>query len=96
MHSVARGKAINRNLPIAYVERYFDELPGTAEVHSGWVLADVAEAFFPLSSLDETTVRRAHALLAREDLDSSLRRRVVDTTDELEHRLAVVRAFREA
>ena len=35
-------------------------------------------------------------LLARDDLDSSLRRRVVDTTDELERRLAVVRAYREA
>ena len=89
-------RAGQEELLAPYVERYFDELPGTAEVHSGWVLADVAEAFFPLSSLDETTVRRAHALLAREDLDSSLRRRVVDTTDELEHRLAVVRAFREA
>ena len=76
-----------------YVARYFDELPGTAEVHSGWVLADVAEAFFPLTSLDDATLERARALIARPDLDSSLRRRVVDTTDELEHRLAVRRAF---
>ena len=76
-----------------YVARYFDELPGTAQVHSGWVLADVAEAFFPLTSLRPETVERAHALAASAGLDVSLRRRVVDTADELEHRLAVVRTF---
>ena len=52
-------RAGQEELLAPYVERYFDELPGTAEVHSGWVLADVAEAFFPLSSLDEATVHRA-------------------------------------
>ncbi len=86
-------RAGQEHLTDPYVGRYFDELPGTAQAHSGWVLADVAEAFFPLTSLDDTTVARAHELIARPDLDASLRRRVVDTTDELEHRLAVTRTF---
>ncbi len=42
-----------------YVERYFAELPATAEVRSGWVLALAAEAFFPLSHADEHTLALA-------------------------------------
>ena len=48
-----------------YVERYFAELPATAEVRSGWVLALAAEAFFPLSHADEHTLALATALLCR-------------------------------
>ncbi len=86
-------RAGQEELLAPYVERYFEELPGTAEVHSGWVLADVAEAFFPLTALEDATLDRARALVEHPGLDPSLRRRVVDTTDELAHRLAVRRAF---
>ena len=76
-----------------YVDRYFDELPGREKVFSGWVLADVAEWFFPTTSLRDDTLAKAESLAARDDLDPSLRRRVADATDELRRRIAVRRAF---
>ncbi len=80
-------------LTAPYVARYFDELPATVDVRSGWVLAEAAEAFFPLGALSEDTLARARALLARQDLDPSLRRRLVDQADELVRRLAVRAAY---
>ncbi len=76
-----------------YVDRYFAELPGTADVRSGWLLADAAEHFFPITALSEETLRKAKALSDLEGLDGSMRRRVVDRTDELERRLAIRRAY---
>ncbi|MEV7429352.1 aminopeptidase N [Nocardioides sp. NPDC092400] len=67
-----------------YVERYFADLPGTAAVRSGWVLADAAEAFFPVTALDRPTLDRARALLADDSLDVSLRRRLDECADRLE------------
>jgi aminopeptidase N len=81
------------DLTDAYVERYFsalDELPG---VHAGWVLGQVASAFFPMTALSGSTLAAARAVLGRSDLDTTLRRRLVDDTDELERRLAVVAAY---
>ena len=76
-----------------YVERYFVDVPGTVDVRSGWSLADVAAAFYPSTALSEETVAHSHALMALADLDPSIRRRVVDLTDDLERRLAVRRAY---
>jgi aminopeptidase N len=76
-----------------YVGRYFEELPGTVQARSGWLLADAAQAFFPVTSLSEQTRERSAALIGLEGLDVSLRRRLVDLTDELERKLAVRRAF---
>ncbi|WP_238473664.1 ERAP1-like C-terminal domain-containing protein [Nocardioides cavernaquae] len=76
-----------------YVERYFatlGELPG---VHAGWVLGQVASAFFPMTSLSRSTLARANAALATSGLDATVRRRLVDDTDELSRRLAVVAAY---
>ncbi|WP_182523327.1 aminopeptidase N [Nocardioides dongkuii] len=82
-----------RELTEPYVERYFADLPGTAAVRSGWVLAEAAEAFFPATSLEQTTVDRATALAARPDLDPSVRRRLLDATDRLQRMLAVRSAY---
>ena len=76
-----------------YVARYFEELPGTTAVREGWVLGDVANSFFPLTSVEEETLRMAHDLLTRDDLEGPLRRSVVDMTDELERMLAIRRRF---
>ena len=76
-----------------YVERYFDELPGTVQARSGWLLADAAQAFFPVTSLSERTRDARRRADRPEGLDLSLRRRLVDLTDELERKLAVRRAF---
>ena len=76
-----------------YVARYFDELPATAQVRTGWMLGDAALAFYPRSAIADDTVEQARALLARADLDPVLRRSVIDETDDLERRLAVVKEF---
>jgi aminopeptidase N len=81
-------------LTAAYVDRFFADLPGTVEKRSGWLLADAAESFFPMTSLSDETLARARALSDDETLDLSLRRRLVDDADELAHRLAIRRAYR--
>jgi aminopeptidase N len=72
-----------------YVERYFTDLPGTAEVRTGWVLAEAARDFFPRLAVDRATVDRAQGLAGRESIDPSLRRALVDSADDL---LRAVRA----
>ncbi len=76
-----------------YVERYFADLPGTAEVRSGWVLALSAGSFFPRTSVDTATLDRARTLLAGDVLEPAVQRRVIDAVDDLERQLAVRRAF---
>ncbi len=81
------------HLTEAYVDRYFADLPGTVEIRSGWVLAEAAAWFFPVTSLTEETLARAHALIDLEGLDLPIRRRVVDLADELARRLAIRAAY---
>ncbi|MEO5664166.1 MAG: aminopeptidase N [Nocardioides sp.] len=77
------------SLTEAYVDRFFDDLPGTASRRSGWLLADAACWFFPLTSLDDETVDRAEALARVENLDASLCRQLRIMADELRRRIAV-------
>jgi aminopeptidase N len=70
-----------------YVERFFADLPDTTAHRSGWVLADAACWFFPLTSHDPATVRLAHGLAGDETLDLSLRRQLRVMADELQRRL---------
>ena len=51
------------------------------------------QVFYPRWSDTEETVARAHALLARDDVDTTIRRELVDETWDLERRLAIRRAF---
>ncbi|RYP87072.1 aminopeptidase N [Nocardioides guangzhouensis] len=77
------------SLTAPYVERYFAELPGAPSVHSGWMLGDVTEAFFPITALDPSTVVRANEVIEADGLDLTIRRNLVDATDELRRRIAV-------
>jgi aminopeptidase N len=86
-------RAGQEELTAPYAERYVAELPGTATVRSGWLLADAAQAFFPITALDDGTLAAVRGLAEQEGLDASLRRSVVDMGDELARRLAVRRAF---
>jgi aminopeptidase N len=94
---VAAGQGLWRggqeSLTDPYVDRYFAELPGTAKVRSGWVLAEAAEAFFPVTSLSDATLAKAEELAADPDLDGPLRRRLADAADALRRQLAVRAAF---
>ena len=80
-------------LTAPYVDRYFDELPATVEVRSGWVLADATECFFPVTSLAQETLDRALHLAADPALDRSVRRRLGDAADDLARRLAIRTAY---
>ena len=76
-----------------YVARYFDELPATTGVRSGAMLALATNVFYPRWSMTEETVARAHTLLEGDDVDTTIRRELVDETWDLERRLAARRAF---
>jgi aminopeptidase N len=76
-------------LTSAYVDRFFEDLPGTASRRSGWLLADAACWFFPLTSLTDETVARAEELAGDESLDHSLRRQLAIMADELRRRIVV-------
>ncbi|WP_067441838.1 aminopeptidase N [Nocardioides jensenii] len=82
-----------QELTAPYVDRYLAELPGAAAVHSGWVLGDVTKYFFPLTALSSETLGQADVLLERADLDLTVRRNLIDMTDELRRRLAIRTAF---
>ncbi len=70
-----------------YVERYFAEVPGIASVYQGWVLPDVAEAFFPFTAFDEA-LEPAREVIGRDGLDKSLARRLTECLDLLERSVA--------
>ena len=76
-----------------YVDRYFDELPGTVDVRQGWVLGDAAQSFFPITSLTDKTLARAREIVDTDGLDPALRRAVIDRTDDLARRIAVRQAY---
>ncbi len=76
-----------------YVARYFDELPGAADTHSGWVLGEVTESFFPASAVRADVLERARAVLALPDLDPTVRRRLSDCADDLRRQLAIREAY---
>jgi aminopeptidase N len=89
-------QAGQEELTAPYVDRYFADLPGTASRRSGWVLADAAEWFFPLTALSSRTVDQALALAGNDDLDLSLRRRAAVTADEMRRRLVIVERYSRA
>jgi aminopeptidase N len=76
-----------------YVDRYFTALGDLPGVHAGWVLGQVTSAFFPMTSVNGSTLEQANAALATGGLDATVRRRLVDDADELARRLAIVAAY---
>ncbi len=76
----------HEHLTSPYVERFFADLPETTSHRTGWVLADAACWFFPITSRDPATVARAERLAGDESLDTSLRRQLRVMADELQRR----------
>jgi aminopeptidase N len=66
---------------------------GTAKVRSGWMLADAARDFFPHLAAAPAAGAAAERVLADEALDLSLRRALVDSTDDLRRDLRVRDTF---
>jgi aminopeptidase N len=75
----------------AYVERYFTDMPAVARWRTPQVLIAAASAAYPRFAVEPRTVAAAEELLARPDVPPTLRRIVVDLTDEL-HRALRARA----
>jgi aminopeptidase N len=75
-----------------YVGRYFDDLPATAHIRSGFLLGLATGYFYPRWAVAEDTLARAQEVLAT-DVDSTIRRALVDETWGLERRVAVRRRF---
>jgi aminopeptidase N len=76
-----------------YVERYFAELPGVTKAHSGWVLGDVTEVFFPGTAERPQVLERARTVLDQPGLDRVVHRRLSDCVDDLRRKLAIREAF---
>ncbi|GAB2757132.1 aminopeptidase N [Nocardioides salsibiostraticola] len=76
-----------------YVARYIQELPATAEVRSGWVLALTAESFFPRTAATAEAVAALETLLEPDVLVPAVARRVADQLDDLRRRCLVRATF---
>ena len=66
-----------------YLDRYFAEVAGTVELRSGWMLAEAARLFFPWTAVRRSTLDASERVLDDQTLDPSLRRTLVDRTDDL-------------
>jgi aminopeptidase N len=76
-----------------YVDRYFAEIAQTAGLRNGWVVARVAGLAYPQTAVSPSTLEQSDVLLARSDLDSGIRRSVVDAADDLRRALTSRQRF---
>ena len=72
-----------------YVDRYFTEMPATGAIRQGWVVAEAVGDAYPAYAVRRQTLAEARRLIDDPSVDSSVRRRVVDATDDLRRALAV-------
>jgi aminopeptidase N len=71
----------------SYVERYFDELPKTTAIRSGWVVQLSVEAAFPTYAVEQRTLDLAATVAADESAAPGVRRGVVDRADQVRRAL---------
>ena len=74
-------------LTAAYVSRYFAEMPGMMEIRTGMGAERVAVAAYPRYAVHPETREYAAGLLATPDLNSILRRTVIDEDDDMRRAL---------
>jgi aminopeptidase N len=77
----------------AYVGRYFDEIVTATHRRTRFVAQKIAELAFPRFAVAHATRDAVAALLARDDLVSALRRKVVDADDDLRRALVAREAI---
>ena len=70
-------------LTAPYVQRFFDEIRGVATMRGDVVLDVLIRFLYPRFAATQQTLDWAGALLARDDVTVSLRRRITDSTDDL-------------
>ncbi|HKC28541.1 MAG TPA: ERAP1-like C-terminal domain-containing protein, partial [Jatrophihabitans sp.] len=79
-----------------FVQRYFADIPQTAGLRSGWVVARIASLAYPWTAVDPATLEWTEQLLADDNLDRQLRRSVIDAADDLRRALQARLAFEVA
>ncbi|MGH3481004.1 MAG: aminopeptidase N [Nocardioidaceae bacterium] len=72
-----------------YVDRYFDDIPATAALRSGIVVAQTASLAFPKYAVSHRTLQLAETSLSGASFGPGLRRSVADRVDDLRQALAV-------
>ncbi|MDX6241639.1 MAG: aminopeptidase, partial [Kribbellaceae bacterium] len=76
-----------------YVDRYFAEIGGTAELRSGMAVSITAGKAFPRYDVEERVVALAEQLASDEKVAPGIRRTVADMADDLRRAVAVRAAF---
>jgi aminopeptidase N len=79
-------------LTAAYVDRYFEEIPASTELRTGWVVGEMSRLAYPRYAVSAETVDLAEAVMG-DDLATGVRRSIADRTDDLQRALAVRRRF---
>ena len=72
-----------------YVPRFFAEVPATARLRSGWVVAETVRTAFPAHAVDSATLSLAAGVVADMNVDAAARREVADTADTLRRALRI-------
>jgi aminopeptidase N len=70
-----------------YVERYFEELPKTTAIRSGWVVQLSVEAAFPTYAVEQRTLDLAAAAAADSSAAPGVRRGIIDCADRVRRAL---------
>ncbi len=70
-------------LTAPFVARYFDEVPKTASIRTGWIVEQTAALGYPRFAVDSSMIALADACLSDEALDTGVRRSISDETDDL-------------
>jgi aminopeptidase N len=67
-----------------FVARYFAEIDATARLRSGGMVVEfLASLAYPWTAVDDRTLAETEQLLARDDLNTRIRRSVIDAGDDL-------------
>jgi aminopeptidase N len=75
-----------------YVERFFAEIAGTADIRSGMAMTMSTWRMFPRLAVARSTIDLADGLVADDNVAPSIRRTVSDLTDDLRRAVEVRRA----
>jgi aminopeptidase N len=76
-----------------YVQRYFTDIAGTADIRAGMVIGLTAHRVAPRFAIDESLVDPAEQLIADPAVDPAVRRQTANFLDDLRRALTVRRTF---
>jgi aminopeptidase N len=81
-------------LTAPYVDRFFDEIGGTAEFRGGWIVGHSARLAFPRFAATLHALDRGERLAQDTSLPSGVRRSISDENDELRRVVTCQQKFR--